>query len=851
MAAQTGITANLRIAVLDPDGAAIIAAPVQIKDEADRTHMLSTDQSGEALFPALTPGNYHIRVEASGFAPRDIVGFVLKSGSNRVEVRLEVAQVEEQVVVKQDEREKRTDPRGDAFTTIITGDQLADLPDDPAELEATLKRLAGPGAIIRIDGFTGGRLPPKSEIRQIRFRRNSYAAEYHEPGFIGIDVITKPGVSTWHGSIGFSFLDDVLNARNAFAPERSPEQLHRLDLTFSAPLRRDRTSLFLAADVNRSYDAQTFIAALPSGDFAGFVLRPSRSLYASARIAHALSQAHALNFGFQRNALRRENLGVGGFDLSARAYSSDRAENLLRLSETGTLGSRIFNEFRLQARWRNIALQPASEAPAVIVLGAFNTGGAQRRRDDQAREVEIVDNLDFGFSQHAMRAGVLFEVGSYRNESVFNAGGTFTFASLNNFRASLPTTFTQRVGNPLVEFRRLLFGAYWQDDVRIRQNLTVSYGLRYERQSQLADHNNFAPRLGIAWSPSQDGRTTIRGGAGVFYGWFGADTFGDIIAVDGRRQRDIVVQSPGFPMPLLGGTGIILPPSRLQLDPQARNPYVIQSSLSVERQVTRQLYLTTSYLYQRGMHLLRGHDINAPVLGLERPDPAAGNIVQVESSANSTRHLLDITANNLLSKRLYWFINYSLSKTIDEADSPFSLPADNLNLRDERGPAAEDARHRLNATVGLQLLKGLRLGTTFYANSALPYDITTGNDDNGDTVFNDRPAGVTRNSARGTPQWDVSMRLSWLIAFGDARGTSRAAGGPRTVSVSSSDVGALSSELAASEKRWRINLYLQAFNLLNHVNLINYTGVMTSPFFGQATAAPPGRRIETGMRFSF
>jgi hypothetical protein len=213
-------------------------------------------------------------------------------------------------------------------------------------------------------------------------------------------------------------------------------------------------------------------------------------------------------------------------------------------------------------------------------------------------------------------------------------------------------------------------------------------------------------------------------------------------------------------------------------------------------------------------------------------------------------HLLDFTLNSVLSKRVYWLVDYSFSKSLNEADSPFTLPADNFNLRAERGPSPDDIRHRLYATLGLQLLKGLRLGTTFYANSGLPYNITTGRDDNGDTVFNDRPAGVLRDSARGASQWDLSMRLSWLLAFGESRGGSQAPG-TRLIRVSSSDVGALASELAASEKRWKINFYLQAFNLLNHTNLINYTGVQTSPFFGQATAALPGRRIESGIRFSF
>jgi hypothetical protein len=522
---------------------------------------------------------------------------------------------------------------------------------------------------------------------------------------------------------------------------------------------------------------------------------------------------------------------------------------VLRGTETGPIGNRLFSEFRFQLRIADTSIRPASDDPAIIVLDAFNQGGAQRQGRTGLRTLEIAENIDFSFRQHAMRAGLLFEIGTYKNDLSFNSGGTFIFTSLDDFRASRPATFTRRVGDNPARFTQVQFGAYWQDDIRVRPGFTLSFGVRYERQNHLHDRNNFAPRFGFAWSPFKDGRTVIRGGAGIFYDWFGADTFGQTLSVDGQRQFDTFILNPSFPNPFSEGSGVTLPPSRVQANQQLLNPYIEQASLSIQRQLNKHLYMTSSYLYQRGVHLFRGRDLNAPVPGFGRPDPSAGNIVEVESSANSELHLLDFTLNSLLSKRLYWLVNYSFTKATNEADSPFSLPADNFNLGAERGPSPNDPRHRLSATLGLQLFKGWRLGTVFYANSGLPYNIVTGHDDNNDTVFNDRPAGVTRNSLRGAPHWDMSMRLSWMIGFGGSRGGTNQ--GSRLVKVSSSDVGALASELAASEKRWKINLYIQASNLINHTNLINYTGVQTSPFFGLPTSSLPGRRIETGIKFSF
>jgi hypothetical protein len=842
--------ASLKVVVLDPNGSVIVASRVRVKPADGDELSLNTDQRGQASFSGLTTGAYQVHVEAEGFAPKSLENVVLKPGVNLLEVRLEVGALSEDVVVGQDEREKQTDPRGDAFATILTGDQIADLPDDPDELESTLQRMAGPGAVIRVNGFRGGRLPPKSQISQIRFRRNSYAAEYHEVGLTGVDVITKPGGDSWHGSLSFAFSDEALNARNAFAPARAPEQLRRFEMNLSVPLWRDRTSLFLAAESDFSFDARTIVAALPEGTFNGLASRPSRTLYTSARVAHLISKTHTLNVGYERTGQRTDNLGVGNFDLPERAYSLRNAEHLLRVSEAGIIGKRLFNEFRFQLGWRESASKGLSDAPAVIVLNAFNRGGAQRQSDHQARELEFADNVDFAFRQHTMRAGLLFESGAYTTYTASNASGTFIFASLDDFRAGLPATFNRRVGQHPVEFSQYHLGGYWQDDLRVSQGLTLSSGLRYEWQNHLNDHNNFAPRVGFAWSPFKNGRTTIRGGAGVFYDWFDSDTYAETLSLDGQRQLDLVVRNPGFPDPFSGGSRVVLPPGRLSVDPLLVTPYVGAASIVVERQLGRGMRLRASYLYQRGVHLLRGRDINAPVPGVGRPDPVAGNVVQVESSANSKRHQLNLSLNSAFSKKIYYFVDYTLSGASNEADGPFGLPANNFDLRAERGPSPDDVRHRLFASVGLDIFKGLRLGTTFYANSGLPYSITTGRDDNGDTTFNDRPAGVSRNSARGATQWDLGMRLSWIRAFGERQGGSQTQG-TRRITVSSSDVGALASELDASEKKWRINLYLQISNVLNHVNFTNYTGVQTSPFFGQPTAALPGRRIETGLRFGF
>jgi hypothetical protein len=283
-------------------------------------------------------------------------------------------------------------------------------------------------------------------------------------------------------------------------------------------------------------------------------------------------------------------------------------------------------------------------------------------------------------------------------------------------------------------------------------------------------------------------------------------------------------------------------------------PYVAQMSFGVEQTLPNNLRLMSQYFYRRGIHQLRGRNINAPINGV-RPDPTSGNITQIESSANSFNHSWFINLNWAKIGMFMLGASYVLSKTTDETDGPTGLPADNFDLRGERGPSSQDTRHRFNLLSTVRLTKSLSFSAVFTASSARPYNITTGFDDNGDTIVNDRPVGVSRNSARGAGQWDLSSRLSYSFGFGK-KAESQVAGRPQARIIrgggdSGGMLGMIGSMTEASNKRFQTEFFLQATNLFNHANLIDFCGVRTSPFFGQAIAALPGRRIETGMRFSF
>jgi len=185
--AQPRHDATLRVTVVDPSGAVIVGAQVTVKASAASSPVTPvstvTSGRGDALFDALEPGRHSIHVESAGFESYDASDVRLRAGENRREAKLKIARLAETVQVGRDARERASDPRGDAFSTALGQAQIDELPDDPDEMEQVLRDMAGPGATLRVNGFRGGKLPPKSQIQSIRFRRNMFAADVHEAGF--------------------------------------------------------------------------------------------------------------------------------------------------------------------------------------------------------------------------------------------------------------------------------------------------------------------------------------------------------------------------------------------------------------------------------------------------------------------------------------------------------------------------------------------------------------------------------------------------------------------------------------------------------------------------------------------
>ena len=475
-------SASLRVTVVDQSGAAIVAATVRVTPRAAAPIELSSDKRGQALVPDLVVAPVHLHVESPGFAPYD-AQIHLRRGNNSHTATLRIASLQEQLVVT----ERDGPSRDNAFSTTLTEEELSQLPDDPDEFEEALRQMAGGDAVFQVNGFRGGRLPPKSRIRQIRFRVNAYAAENHAAGHTLVDVITKPGTSAWSGSANLGLRDDVLNARNAFARARTPEQFRRFSGSIFGPLKKERTSLFFNVDGNAAYDSQTIVAQTPSGRIADQVRRPVDRAEVTAGLEHALTKDQSLRVEYQRRLEERRNLGVGDFALQERAFTRETVQHQVRASTTAVLGRSAFNELRVQFRAEDAAQHSQFSDPAVVVIDAFTRGGAGVASDRALKALEVANNTDFTIGRHALRAGLLLEAGAYRQLDARNSNGTFTFGSLDAFLSGRPNTYTQRLGEVETSFLQHQLGLYVQDDVRVSTNLMLSGGVRHEVQSHVAD----------------------------------------------------------------------------------------------------------------------------------------------------------------------------------------------------------------------------------------------------------------------------------------------------------------------------------------------------------------------------
>ena len=827
---------SVSIVVHDLTDLPILGAEITLMGSDGTVTKATTNDRGEARFERVLPGVYTGRVASVGFDPFDIQSFSVRSGGRVTrEVTLQVAGFSEKVDVAPPAEDQRL---ADAFTRQLTPDQLAALPEDPEELARVLSLLVGDDADIRVDGFQGGRLPLGTQIQEVHIRYDVGAAS--SGGGPRVEIRTIPGGDRWRNNAGLTVRDESLNARNSFSRVRPTGQTRQYTWNLNGPLARNRTGLSFSLDGSHAMDNQTIRAAAPGGIYSSLLEQPSNAFGFSTRLDHQITPAHSIRIDLERHTNKAENQGIGEFDLPERAFTSNDENGEFHIAHHATLSRRYVNDLRFAFKWDSTEVSPLSDAKTIRVLDAFTSGGAQQQGGRRTRAIEIENELEFtALERHRITTGAQVSGSDYRGDEYSNAGGTYTFSSLAAFEAGQPTTFTQRLGDPTFQYSLYRFAWHVQDDYRVRRNMMINLGVRHDFQTHMRDWANFSPRLGLSWTPSSSARTTLRASAGIAYLPLDARTYQTLLLVNGIAQHDLVISNPGYPDPLSAGvmmTEANTAPSLIRARANLVMPFSERYTLGVDQPVGKFFRFRGTYVRQNGHNLFRSRNANAPLNGV-RPDPSVLNITELETTARSLAQSFQTeVAINYPPKRFSANVNYVIGKAMNETDGAFSLPPDSFDLTGEWGPSRTDARHTLNVGLNSDLVGGFRVAANFRARSAMPYTITLGTDPNGDGIPNERPAGIDRNSERGAPTKNLDVTLTWRVAVGQGR---------------AEDSPADRRSSAARDSNRRIELFARGTNVLNLVNPQNFSGVLTSPFYGLPTSAGNARRVLLGTRVWF
>jgi len=237
---------TLRVTVVDPSSAVVPGATLTVTGAEDATKgatippVLSAD-GGIATIPNLKPGRYIVQAEFPGFESRVLADVRIRPGENKQVAVLQIPKLEASVTVGQSRQQVATDPRG-TFGTTLTREAIEALSDDPATLRQQLQDMAGPGAVIRVDGFDGSPLPAKAQIRSIRISRDQFAAEFHTAGGVSIEIITQPGLGPIRYNSNFSSRNGGLSARSPFVAAKGPEATTRYGLGIGGGLIKNKSS---------------------------------------------------------------------------------------------------------------------------------------------------------------------------------------------------------------------------------------------------------------------------------------------------------------------------------------------------------------------------------------------------------------------------------------------------------------------------------------------------------------------------------------------------------------------------------------------------------------------------------
>ena len=764
---------TIRGRITDPSGALIPGTQITISDLKGRTVATAVaDAAGNFDVHTLPPGSYTVTATTNGFATFVSQTLIIAAGqAKRLDISMAIQTEQQNVVVTDDSPTVSVDADSNANSMVIKGKDLDALSDDPDELSNELSALAGPsagpnGGQIYIDGFTGGQLPPKSSIREIRVNQNPYSAEYDRLGFGRIEILTKPGTDKLHGQFMIQGNDSAFNTGNPYAPSIPPYYSYQYNGTLNGSLNK-RTSFFIAAD-HRTTNNEVFfdtpcdaLGNCTDSGFSGTLANPHSRTNVSPRFDFQIGQKNTLTVRYQYYH-DSETGDLGSTQLPTQSNTVTTNDNNIQLSDTQIINERIVNETRFQYDRGISTTTPVSNATTLQVPGSFSAGGnSSQSVHDHTDRWEFQNLTTMSLGKHAVKFGTRLRDSRDANFADSGFNGTFTFANATDYgtavKAALagetssatPSQLTYATGAKSALANVFDAAAFIQDDWKFSPRLTLSGGLRWESQNHVSDHSDWAPRVAVAWavdgSKGKQAKTVLRAGYGLFYDRMGINNFltinrSDIqeqfTLGDGEVSADCFLQNYAQFTGTDCGTGTAAARSRYEVAPGYHSPYTQQFGASIERQITKTQTATLTYLHSQGVHQLVEINANAPYLASF--DETAGNLYRYLPEGVFKQNQLILNTNVRFNPNFNVFGFYTLSfANTDGAGG--SIASNSANLSQDYGRAAFVSRNQVFLIGNYTARWGIRFNPFLIAQAGRPFNITTGRDNNGDSFFNDRP----------------------------------------------------------------------------------------------------------------
>jgi hypothetical protein len=625
-----------------------------------------------------------------------------------------------------------------------------------------------------------------------------------------------------------------------------------------------------------------FVPAIPSLEKGAFYIFRSDA---------QLNKNNRLSARFNLADTTSDNFITGGLNTLERSVDVFQF-NYAFAVQLASYTPKFFNEFRFQYGWRTPGAKRnefSGTGPSIVINGVANFGSPQGFDTifPPLRIIQFQDNLTRVAGPHILKFGGGFSFHNYTDRaSIFSR---YNFSNLNNYLAARNGTnprsyvsYTETFGNREINFKATYWNFFVQDDWKVTPRLKFNFGLRYDlyqipkadaaslfplSRKFNVDKNDFAPRFGVVYALREGTRPTVlRAGAGIYYDAPLLAIYRDVLRVNGTRFFNFSFtpnspNAPAFPNNFSGTfpAGSVLPPQNIfTIAPDFETMYAIHSNIQLEQALTENLSFAVGYVFSAGRHINVYRNINPtnttgflsdgrPIFGSQRLDARFNQIVIAESGGNARYDALVLQLNRRLSRGFQFSINYTLSRGINDApdgDIEGLFLSDPSNRATDRGFSSADQRHTFVMSMVFQpkfnfanktlraLFNNNQFGIIARANSGERFSVFSAFDLNNDGRFFDRPSGFRRNSETTPPQFNVDLRYSRFLNFGE---------------------------------RSKIELFCEFTNLFNTNSIIGFTNtsVTTNQTTGELIGAFPdfkarnqstaqeSRQVQLGIRFVF